>query len=86
VKHARDAALDSIEPVLIELRQLDDVREKNRGVFYKKSIAFIHFHEDPAGIFADMRRAGEWLRLPVNTAADRRRLLRLAKESSHRRA
>jgi hypothetical protein len=43
VKHARDAALDSIEPVLIELRQLDDLREKKRGVFYKKSIAFIHF-------------------------------------------
>jgi hypothetical protein len=81
VKHARDAALDSIEPVLIELRQLDDLREKNRGVFYKKSNAFLHFHEDPAGIFADLRRGSEWLRLPVNTAADRRRLLRLAKES-----
>jgi hypothetical protein len=80
VKHARDAALDSIEPVLMELRQLSDVHEKKRGVFYKKSTAFIHFHEDPAGIFADLRRGSEWLRLPVNTAADRRRLLRLAKE------
>jgi hypothetical protein len=80
VKHARDAALDSIEPVLIELRQLDDLREKKRGVFYKKSIAFIHFHEDPAGIFADLRCGSEWLRLPVNTLADRRRLLRLTKE------
>lgn len=81
MKHARDAALDSIEPVLIELRQFGDLREKKRGVFYKKSIAFIHFHEDPTGIFADLRRGGEWLRLPVNTLADRRRLVRLAKES-----
>ena len=80
MKHARDAALDSIEPMLIELRQWDDLREKKRGVFYKKSIAFIHFHEDPAGIFADLRCGSGWLRLPVNTAADRRRLLRLAKE------
>ena len=80
MKHARDAALDSIEPVLIELRQLDDLREKKRGVFYKKSIAFIHFHEDPAGIFVDLRCGSEWLRLPLNTAAERRRLLRLAKE------
>ena len=80
MKHARDAALDSIEPVLIELRHLSDLQEKKRGVFYKKSIAFIHFHEDPAGIFADLRRGSEWLRVPVNTPADRRRLLRLAKE------
>ena len=32
--------------------------EKKRGVFYFKSRAFLHFHEDPKGMFADIREAG----------------------------
>jgi hypothetical protein len=34
----------------------------------------LHFHEDPAGFFADARLGPAWTRLPVNTAAERRRL------------
>ena len=78
MKHASAAALNSIQPVLLELRQLEGIRERNPGIFYRKSSAFIHFHEDPAGIFADVRIDGEWQRLPVNTAAEQRQLVRLA--------
>jgi hypothetical protein len=81
MKHAGDVALDTIEPMLSELRRLEGIRERKRGVFYRRSSAFIHFHEDPAGMFADVRRGdGEWLRLPVNTSSERRRLVRLAKD------
>jgi hypothetical protein len=80
MKHASAAALNSIQPVLLELRQLEGIRERNPGIFYRKSSAFIHFHEDPAGIFADVSREGEWLRLPVNTASERRQFVRLVKE------
>jgi hypothetical protein len=80
MKHAGEAALDAIEPMLIELRQLEGMRERKRGLFYRKSSAFIHFHEDPAGIFVDLRRDGGWLRLPVNTPSERRQLVRLATE------
>jgi hypothetical protein len=80
MKHAGGAALEIIEPMLIELRQLEGIRERKPGVFYKKSSAFIHFHEDPAGIFVDMRRDSEWLRLPVNTSSERRQLVRLVGE------
>jgi hypothetical protein len=83
MKHAGDLALDTIEPMLSELRRLEGIRERKRGVFYRRSSAFIHFHEDPAGMFADVRRGdGEWLRLPVNTSSERRRFVRLSKELS----
>ncbi|MGD1069243.1 MAG: hypothetical protein ABSB15_03805 [Bryobacteraceae bacterium] len=80
MKHAGKTALGTIEPVLGELRLLDGMRERKPGVFYRKSSAFIHFHEDPAGIFADVRGEAEWLRMPVNTLSDRRELVRLVRE------
>jgi hypothetical protein len=80
MKHACEAALDSIQPVLLELRQLEGIRERKPGIFYRNSSAFIHFHEDPAGIFADVSRDGEWLRLPVTTASERRQFVRLVNE------
>jgi hypothetical protein len=57
MKHAGPAALDSIEPLLAQVRQAGALKEKSRGVFYLKSKAFLHFHEDPAGMFADIRTA-----------------------------
>jgi hypothetical protein len=81
MKHAGDAALDSIEPLLSELRQFPGIRERKRGVFYRKSEAFIHFHEDPAGIFADVRREREWSRLPVHTRGGREAVLRVVREA-----
>jgi hypothetical protein len=26
----------------------------------------LHFHQDPAGLFADLRHGGDWQRFPVN--------------------
>jgi hypothetical protein len=54
MKHATPAALDRLEDLLAELRTLP-LKEKSRGVFYRRSRAFLHFHEDPAGLFADLR-------------------------------
>lgn len=55
MKHAGDQALDRLEPLLDQLRALPGMVEKKRGVFYRKSKAFLHFHEDPQGLFADIR-------------------------------
>lgn len=55
MKHAGVAALDQLEPLLDRLRALGGMTERVRGVFYRKSKAFLHFHEDPAGLFADLR-------------------------------
>jgi hypothetical protein len=75
MKHAGDATLDEIAGLLEGLRKHQALKEKKRGVFYLKSAAFLHFHEDPEGIFADVRADTGWERLPVNTKAQRRAFL-----------
>jgi hypothetical protein len=75
MKHAGPQALDQLEPVLAKLRKLDGLRERKRGAFYRGSSAFLHFHEDPAGFFADMKVADDFVRFPVNSAAEVEKLL-----------
>jgi len=55
VKHAGPAALEQLAPLLRDVRSLPGLTEKRPGVFYRRSRAFLHFHEDPAGLFADLR-------------------------------
>jgi hypothetical protein len=75
MKHATAAALDKLEPLLVRLRRHVRLKEKSRGVFYLKSRAILHFHEDAAGLFADLRTTGDWRRFAVNSAAERAALL-----------
>ena len=75
MKHAGPQALDQLEPVLAKLRKLDGLRERKRGAFYRGSSAFLHFHEDPAGFFADMKVADDFVRFPVNSDAEVEKLL-----------
>lgn len=75
MKHAAGAALDRLEPLLARVRRHDRLKEKSRGVFYFKSKATLHFHEDPAGLFADLRTGGDWQRFAVNTTAERATML-----------
>ena len=82
MRHARDADLDRVEPLLVQLRALPGIVEQKRGVFYFKSRAFLHFHEDPKGIFADIREAGSggFDRIDVTEAAGRATLLEAARQ------
>lgn len=57
MKHASAAALDELETLLDDLRKRPGLKERSRGVFYRKGRAFLHFHEDPRGLFADIRAA-----------------------------
>jgi hypothetical protein len=76
VRHAGTGALDQLEPLLAEIRATGALKEKSRGVFYLKSKAFLHFHEDPAGLFADVRAPhGDFERLKVDEAEGARELL-----------
>ena len=67
MKHAGDKALDALEPILARLRAIDGLRERKRGAFYRESAGFVHFHEDPAGFFADLKCGKDFVRFPVNT-------------------
>jgi hypothetical protein len=75
MKHATPTALDALEPLLEKLRAVPSLTERKRGVFYRKSSAFLHFHEDPAGFFADLKTGPVWTRLPATSAKERRALL-----------
>jgi hypothetical protein len=77
MRHATPTALDRLEPLLASLRAFEALREKKRGTFYRGSSAFLHFHEDPAGLFADVKLTGaDFTRLPATSAAEQRALLR----------
>jgi hypothetical protein len=76
VKHAGGTALDELEPLLGQLRTTPGLREKNRGTFYRGSRAFLHFHEDPTGLYADVRLAEDFERVRVTTAREQAALLR----------
>lgn len=76
MKHAGQNALDQLETLLEEIRKRDGIKERKRGIFYHRSSAFLHFHEDPAGLFADIRYSGgDFDRYPVNNAVERRELI-----------
>jgi hypothetical protein len=73
VKHAGKAALDALEPLLAAVRGagIPNLIERSRGVFYRRGVAVLHFHEDEAGLFADLKTRGAWRRARVSTARER---------------
>jgi hypothetical protein len=75
VRHATPIALDELEPLLARLRRLDGIVEKKRGVFYRGSKAFLHFHEDPQGLHADVRLSADFERFRVQTRSEQDALL-----------
>ncbi len=76
MKHAGAETLDRLEPLLERLREVEGLRERKRGIFYRGSQAFLHFHEDPAGVFADLKLDGAFQRLRASSARERQELLR----------
>lgn len=71
MKHADSHTLTCLAPLLDQVRQrVPPLKEKGTGKFYLKSAAFLHFHDDPSGLFADLKIEGDWQRYPVNNAAD----------------
>ena len=82
MRHARPADLDQLEPLLGRLRAIPGLKEKTRGTFYRGAKAFLHFHEDPAGFFADIRAADgrDFDRFKVSDADEQDALVRVAGE------
>lgn len=82
MKHAGPVALDQLEPVLAEVRKISGIRERKRGAFYKGPVGFLHFHEDPAGFFADLKVEGEFVRMRANNPGEIAKLLRAATKAA----
>jgi hypothetical protein len=80
MKHAGAAALDVLEPLVAKIRRYPQLKEKKRGIFYRKGKSFLHFHEDPAGLFADLFDGPTSWRLCVSKPVEQRALLAKIKE------
>lgn len=81
MKHAGADRLEELSPYLDQLRAIPELREKSLGVFYRKSRAYLHFHEDGPYTFADVRFDGtEFERYPCSTDSERNSLLRKIKD------
>jgi hypothetical protein len=76
MKHADAATLERMGSLLTEIRKRPKLRENSPGNFYVKSKAYLHFHEDPAGIFADVKLDFvEFTRMRATTLKERKALL-----------
>lgn len=71
MRHITQERLDELGSLLARLRRIDGLVEKRPGGFSLKSRAFLHFHEDPEGLFADVRLDGaEFTRMRVSDPAE----------------
>ena len=77
MKHAGADTLERLADLLENLRQRTVLKEKSPGTFYLKSRAFLHFHDDPAGIFADVKLdRRDYSRHRISTVKERAELLK----------
>ncbi len=82
MKHAGTATLAQLDGLLREVRKRSQLRERTPGSFYVKSKGYLHFHEDPAGIFADVKLDFvDFIRLRATTRSEQRTLLAKIDES-----
>lgn len=58
MRHITPARLPDIDRLLGELRGVDGLQERSPGIFYRRSRAFLHFHEDGDDVYADVRLEG----------------------------
>jgi len=73
--HAAPETLDLLDDLLSEIRARAWLAERKRGIFYRKSAGWLHFHGRPGDIHADLKVGRDWVRYPANNRSEWRRLL-----------
>lgn len=78
MKHASAEALRHLAPLLSAVRNFSALQQRTPGTFYREGKAFLHFHEDTAGLFADIKVVGSsFTRVQVSTPEQQAGLLTL---------
>jgi hypothetical protein len=75
VRHATPDTLAALADLLTTLRGIDGIVEKRPGAFSRGSRAFLHFHDDPSGYYADVRFTDEFERFRVTTKREQQALV-----------
>lgn len=82
MQHATAETVARIEPLLKRIRKLGGLKERKPGIYYYKSSAFLHFHEDGDLVYADVKlEPPEFARLPVTTRQQQDDLIKAIKKS-----
>jgi hypothetical protein len=82
MKHAGPNTLAALESLLRHVRQHASLVERTPGSFYRKAKAYLHFHEDPTGIYADVKlNVTGFTRVRATTSQEQAHLLSLIAES-----
>ena len=69
------AALERLAPLLEVLRAHPALKEARPATFYLDGQEFLHFHETPSVVFADVLLARGRVHMPVSSAAEQGELL-----------
>jgi hypothetical protein len=84
--HADAKALETLLPLLRQLRDIKGVKEARPGVFHCRGTPFIHFHDEQGALHAELKKAGGsgFDRYPLATPAAQRKLVDDAKRRAAR--
>jgi hypothetical protein len=75
MRHATPTTLEALADLLATLRGIDGIVEKRPGAFSRGSRAFLHFHDDPTGYYADVRFDRDFERFRVTTKREQQTLV-----------
>ena len=80
------AALQTLLPVLRQLREIKGLKEMQPGVFHARRDAFIQFHDEGGALHAEMKKPGGSGvdRYPLATPTEQRKLVEDAKLRARR--
>jgi hypothetical protein len=71
----KQATLDRIAPLLDALRAHPALSEVRPAEFMLDGRDFLHFHDEPEGVFADVRLAEGRVSMPVSSSAEQAEFL-----------
>ncbi len=76
MKHASTDTIKRLSPLLRQIRKIPGLVEKKPGIYYRRSKAFLHFHEEGDEVFADVRLvAPDFDRFPCTTSSEQTALV-----------
>jgi len=70
--HTKPEMLADIAAELAAVRGLEGIKERSPGVFYYKSIAFLHFHDKNGKRWADVKSPRGYREVAIDFQADAR--------------
>lgn len=81
MKHAGQSTIEGLAELREQIGACAPLKETKPGIFYYKSRAFLHFHEDGDKIYADVRLTGDdFERFPCSTRKEQASLVKAIRQ------